>query len=130
MFATQPFNNTLVTMTVTGAQIAAALEQGFVKVDNIQALAPSEGFTYRYDMRKPEGQRVFDIRFNGQSLDPAARYRMTVNNFIAGGGDGYTVFKDGTDRVVGISDLEALEIWIDSEGARQVPEKLRVIAEK
>ena len=130
VFATQPFNNTLVTMTVTGAQIAAALEQGFVKVDNIQALAPSEGFTYRYDMRKPEGQRVFGILFNGKPLDPAARYRVTVNNFIAGGGDGYTVFKDGTDRVVGISDLEALEIWIDGEGARQVPEKLRVIAEK
>lgn len=130
VFATQPFNNILVTMTITGAQIAAALEQGFVKTDNVQALAPSEGFTYRYDLRRPKGQRVFDILLNGKPLDRAARYRVTVNNFIAGGGDGYTVFKDGTDRVVGISDLEALEIWIDSEGARQVPEKLRVIAEK
>jgi 5'-nucleotidase len=106
-FSVQPFNNDLVTMTLTGAQIDTLLEQQWVD-DNI--LQVSDGVTYTWDASGAIGSRVdpASIMFGGAVVDPAASYRVTVNNFLAGGGDGFSVLKDGTDLLVGEVDLDAL----------------------
>jgi 5'-nucleotidase len=64
-------------------------------------------------MRQPAGRRVFDIRLNGRPIDPDARYRIVVNNYLASGGDGLTAFTKGTDFTDRqILDLDALVAWI------------------
>lgn len=125
LYRTQPFNNTLVTQTMIGAQIKAVLEQGFDGNGPDQALSPSAGFTYRYDLSRPVGDRVVEISFAGRPLDMAASYRVTTNSFLAGGGDGYTVFANQRDAVIGISDIEALEAWVKGDIPRAVPQEQR-----
>jgi len=111
-FAVQPFGNSLVTMTLTGAQIDALLEQQF---DNPEAgsnriLQVSAGFTYTWSAAAPTGEKVdpATIAIGGVPVDPAAGYRVTVNSFLADGGDNFTVLVDGTDRLGGEVDLDAL----------------------
>jgi 5'-nucleotidase len=114
LFTVQPFGNTLVVKTMTGAQIKALLEQQF---DNPAAgqkriLQVSAGFTYSYDVTKPAGARIGAIQLAGAPLDPAASYRVTMNSFLATGGDGFTVFNEGTDQLGGDVDIDALEAFI------------------
>jgi 5'-nucleotidase len=111
-FAVQPFGNTLVTLTLTGAQIERLLEQQF-RARSARVLRVSRGFAYAHDPRRPPGDRVDPswITIGGAPVDPAARYRVTVNSFLAGGGDDLTVLREGTDRVGGPLDLDALEAY-------------------
>ena len=116
IFAMQPFGNNLVVKTLTGAQLKSLLEEQF-KVENGVArigslLVPSENFRFRYDLTKPQGQRIVGMTLDGKPVDPAKRYRVTVNNFLASGGDGFSVFKEGSDPFDAGLDLDALEAWL------------------
>lgn len=111
-FSVQPFGNSLVTMTLTGTQIDALLEQ--------QATAGSDGrgrtlqishsLTYSWNASAPTGSKVdiASIKINGEPIDPNGSYRVTVNSFLADGGDGFSVLVQGTDRLGGEVDLDAL----------------------
>jgi len=125
IYLTQPFGNALVTETLTGSEIKAVLEQGFDTIGPEQVLAPSAGFFYRFDRGQPVGSRITAITLDGTPLDPAASYRVTVNGFLALGGDGFTVFKAGRDAVTGPTDIEALEGWFRSASKRDVPMQAR-----
>ncbi|GAA4015005.1 bifunctional metallophosphatase/5'-nucleotidase [Sphingomonas swuensis] len=128
VFATQPFGNSLVVKTLTGAQLGALLEQGFREVNGkVQAsslLIPSAGFAYRVDVSRPAGQRIVAMTLGGRPIDPARRYRVTVNNFLASGGDGYSVLASGTDPFDAGLDLDALEAWLATNPA--VPTGARI----
>jgi 5'-nucleotidase len=126
IYAVQPFGNVLMTMDLTGAQIAAALEQQFTVPDAPEVLSVSDGFTYRLDRTKPVGQRVSDMRLDGTPIDPDARYRVTVNSFLAGGGDRFTVFAEPENKTIGPVDLDSFEAWIDGEGGRALPATDRI----
>ncbi len=126
IFAVQPFGNQLVTRTFTGAQLLAVLEQQFDSGERIQGLQVSEGFAFSYDMSKPEGARLVGASFNDEPIDPAKTYRVTMNSFLAGGGDSFTVFKDGTDSVVGPVDLDAFELWLAQVDLRLLPQTGRI----
>jgi hypothetical protein len=119
-FAVQPFGNSLVTMTVTGAQIDTLLEQQFDNpgVGQNRILQVSEGFAYSWSAAAPKGSKVdpASITLNGVPIDPAASYRITVNNFMADGGDGYLVLREGTNRLGGDVDLDALEKYFTAQG--------------
>jgi 5'-nucleotidase len=110
IFASQPFRNQLVTMTLTGKQIKDVLEQQWADPKRPRPLQVSKGFEYAWDASKPDGARIVAERMslNGKPIDAAASYRVTVNNFLADGGDGFTVFKDGTAQQFGIYDVDAL----------------------
>lgn len=112
--ATQPFGNTLVTMTLTGRQIETLLEQQWTGQPAPNILMPSEGFSYAWSRSAPDGERVAasSITIGGAAVEPDEEYRVTVNNFLAGGGDGLPVLTAGTDRVEGIVDLEALQKYL------------------
>ena len=105
LFASQPFRNQLVTLTLTGKQIKDMLEQQWLDPKRPRILQVSNGFYYAWDGAKPYGERVAADRMslNGQRIDPAGSYRVTVNNYLAVGGDGFTALKDGTAQQFGSS---------------------------
>ena len=128
IFALQPFGNNLVVKTLTGAQLKALLEQQF-KTENgttrlASLLVPSVGFGIKYNLERAEGQRITAMSLGGRPVDPAARYRVTVNNFLASGGDGFSVLAQGTDSFDAGLDLDALEAWLATNPA--VPKAGRV----
>jgi 5'-nucleotidase len=113
LFASQPFRNQLVTITLTGKQIKDMLEQQWLDPKRPRILQVSKGFAYAWDGSKSDGERVIAERMslNGQPVDPAASYRVTVNNFLFVGGDGFTVLTQGTAPQVGIYDVDALNSY-------------------
>ncbi|HVX79187.1 MAG TPA: bifunctional metallophosphatase/5'-nucleotidase [Bradyrhizobium sp.] len=110
LFASQPFRNQLVTMTLTGAQIKQALEQQWHDPKLPRILQVSSGFSYTWDNARPYGQHIIasSMSLNGTKIDPAASYRVTVNNYLSVGGDSFTALKQGTAQQVGIYDVDAL----------------------
>jgi 5'-nucleotidase len=101
-FTVQPFNNLVVTRTYTGAQVKEVLEQqfaGYAGQGTTRILQVSDGFTYSYDTTQPLGSRVSNIRLDGAPLDMGATYDVTMNDFLAAGGDGFTNLKVGTNPV-------------------------------
>ena len=124
IFEMQPFGNGLVVLSLTGDQLRRMLEQQFSS-DSYAAgvqpalMVPSEGFRFDYDLSRPRGQRIVAMTLNGRKIEPATSYGVTVNNFLASGGDGFTVLTEG--RVVADAglDLDALEAWL--KRGRAVP---------
>ena len=110
IFASQPFRNQLVTLTLTGRQIKDVLEQQWTDPKLPRILQVSRGFSYTWDGARPSGDHIIADRMalNGQPIDPAASYRVTVNNFLSVGGDGFTNLKQGTAPLVGVYDIDAL----------------------
>ena len=110
LFASQPFRNQLVTLTLTGNQIKDALEQQWLDPNRPRILQVSKGFGYTWDGAKLYGDRVVADRMslNGERIDPVASYRVTVNNFLAVGGDGFAALKQGIAAQYGGYDADAL----------------------
>jgi 5'-nucleotidase len=116
LFTTQPFSNVLTVLTCTGAQIDGILEQQWQASGTTNILQVSNGFTYTYDRAAAIGSRVnpADIRINGVVVDPATSYRVTTNNFVATGGDGFSVFTQCTNPLGGDIDLDALVRYFEA----------------
>jgi 5'-nucleotidase len=116
VFASQPFRNQLVTLTLTGNQIKNMLEQQWLDPKRPRILQLSKGFNYTWDGAKPTGERVIADRMllNGQRIDPTASYRVTVNNYLAVGGDGFTTLKEGTAPQFGGYDVDALYAYFQA----------------
>jgi 5'-nucleotidase len=115
-FTVQPFNNLVVTQTFTGAQLKDVLEQQFVGFGGQttqRILQPSAGFTYSWSASAPAGSKVTNLALNGTPIDPAAAYRVTTNDFLANGGDGFTNLTAGTDRATAPGfDVDALTAYL------------------
>jgi 5'-nucleotidase len=119
IFTVQPFGNSLVTLTLTGAQIDTLLEQQFCGTNAAapRILQPSVGFSYSYDATavgsadcaSADAVDAATIAIGGTPVTPDGTYRVTVNSFLATGGDGFTVLNAGTDRLGGALDLDAVE---------------------
>ena len=110
-FAVQPFSNIMQTITLTGAQLDAVLEQQWLPAVP-RILQISASLHYSQDLSRPVGDRVSNITVNGDAMDPALSYRVSVNNFLAAGGDGFTVFAQGTNLVGGPIDLDAFTAYL------------------
>ncbi len=114
LFAIQPFANDLVSMDLTGAQVELLLEQQWIN-QNPPKILKTSGLTYTWDAARPIGDRVIEIRdAAGTVLGAGTTYRVTVNSFMASGGDNFLVLPSGTNRVVGPVDLDALVDYIGS----------------
>lgn len=124
-FTVQPFGNSLVTMTLTGAQIKAVLETQFANClgqttfDRI--LQVSRGFSYSWSASAPCGQKVGQMAIDGVAVDLAASYRVTVNSFLADGGDAFATLKSGTQRLGGAVDTDAFEAYLQRNPAGVAP---------
>jgi 5'-nucleotidase len=112
-FTVQPFNNYLVSLTLTGQNIYDLLTQqvtgtnaGFHKV-----LQVSAGFTYELT---PTGPVDGSVMLNGTPIDKSASYRVVTNNFLQGGGDGFPAFTQGTDVYYGGLDIDAFANYLEA----------------
>ena len=125
-FTVQPFNNYLTTLDLTGAQLDCLLEQQFVTA---RTLAPSATVTYAVDPNGAvgtaadacTGTRVNALAIGGTPVDPAVTYRITVNSFLADGGDGFSVLTQGANRVVGGLDIDAFAEFLTAAGGPVAP---------
>lgn len=116
VFTVQPFQNTLVTMDLTGAQIDTLLEQQFDNptVGARRILQVSDGFSYTWDATAPTGSKVdaSTIMLHGAPIEATGTYRITVNSFLADGGDNFTVLAEGTNRFSGAVDSEVFADYV------------------
>jgi len=113
LFTVQPFGNSLVRLNLSGAQIYALLEQQWAGQPFARIMQIS-GLTYTWDNALPVGSRVLEVRKGGAAIDRAASYSVTCNNFMAAGGDNFTVFTQGAGNVGGPVDLDALISYVES----------------
>ena len=132
-FAVQPFNNLVVTQNMTGAQIKAVLEQQWAactppgRSSGNLTLQVSASFTYTYSDSAACGSHVSNMRLNGSPVDPAATYKVTLNNFIADGGDSLPAFTAGTNRVYAPGfDVDALAAYIGAAAPVSPPPLTRI----
>ena len=107
IYAVLPFNNTLVTMDLTGAQVRQVLEEG---ANSQYGVVQVSGLTWTFDADAPFGSRVTSVTLpDGTPLDPNATYRVATNNFMASGGDQFTTLTQGTNIVdTGINLVETV----------------------
>ncbi|WP_231934881.1 ExeM/NucH family extracellular endonuclease [Micromonospora viridifaciens] len=115
-FAVQPFANDVVTKSYTGAQIKQVLEEQW-QPDGASRpvlwLGVSKGFSYTYNPEAPKGSRITSVKLNGTPLDPSGTYRVTVNSFLAAGGDNFTTLGKGTNpATTGDNDLTMLVSYL------------------
>jgi len=116
VFTMQPFGNSLVVMTLTGAELRQMLEdQQRPGRESALFLIPSSSLSYGWASKAPHGQRVQNLRVGGQPVDPAANYRFTVNSFLAEGGDGIAMLRNGRNRLGGELDIDALILHLRSQ---------------
>ncbi|WP_442814367.1 bifunctional metallophosphatase/5'-nucleotidase [Streptomyces sp. NBC_01808] len=124
-FTVQPFSNTVNLTSLTGEQLLQVLREQVSGANEAapKILQPSAGLTYTLDFTKSGADRIVadSVRLDGQPLDPAATYRVAVNSFLAGGGDGFPTLADGTDPLVGGDDLAALEGYLTANSSADKP---------
>ncbi|MEN9891226.1 MAG: hypothetical protein RLY78_1521 [Pseudomonadota bacterium] len=123
-FTVQPFGNSLVTMTLSGAQIQTLLETQFVGCNGQtveRMLQVSDGFRYSYAANNGCGLRVTGMTLNGVAIQPTASYRVTVNSFLADGGDGFAVLTQGGNRLGGDVDTDAFEKYLQANPSGVAP---------
>jgi 5'-nucleotidase len=122
VFAMQPFGNSLVVMTLTGAELKQLLEdQQRPGRTSPLFLIPSSSMTYSWNASAPYGQRVRDLRVGGVPVELARDVRLTVNSFLAEGGDGVSMLTRGRQRLGGALDLDALVAHLSSAGPTPDP---------
>jgi len=109
-FTVQPFNNYLVSLTMTGAQIKTLLTQQWsgVNAGSPKILQVSKGFAYTYS-----GTTLSSVTLNGAPLEDATQYRIVTNNFLADGGDGFPAFTQGTGKYFGGLDIDAFANYLE-----------------
>jgi len=104
-----PFDSTLTTFTLTGVQLAEALENSVSRLPQASGrFLQVSGLSYVFDPMAPVGSRVKEIRVSGHLLDPTRRYSVVADQFLAEGGDGYAVFlraSDKRDRQIPLRDV-------------------------
>ena len=130
------YDNTLVVLDVTGGQLRDALEHSarFFK-DFVPGRTPAElvderipdynfdvaeGVTYDLDISRPQGQRIVNLRFHGQPVTPAQRFRLATNNYRVNGGGGYVMYRGATEVYRSSQEIREMIIeWVERH--HQIP---------
>ncbi|WP_432115153.1 bifunctional metallophosphatase/5'-nucleotidase [Streptomyces sp. S1] len=124
-YTVQPFTNMMTAVDLTGAQLVTALQQQVsgANLASPKILQVSKGFTYTLDMTKAGADRIVvsSVRLNGEPIDPAKTYRVAMNEFLSGGGDGFAVLKDHKNKLVGASDLDMFTAYLTAHSSASAP---------
>lgn len=124
-FTVQPFTNMMNVVDLTGAQVITALQQQVSGSNEAKPriLQISRGLTYTLDMTKTGAARVdvASIKLNGAAIDPAKTYRVAMNEFLAGGGDGFAALGQGKNKLVGASDLDVFNAYLAKNTSADKP---------
>ncbi len=127
-FTVQPFGNTLVVKTLTGSQIQRLLEQQFTVATPPRILQVSSTLSYKWASSRPAGDKVDDssVMIGNQAVDLFKSYRVEMNSFLADGGDGFSVFKEGTNQLGGEVDLDAFGRYMMAHSPVSPPPLTRI----
>ncbi|MFD8973080.1 MULTISPECIES: bifunctional metallophosphatase/5'-nucleotidase [unclassified Streptomyces] len=124
-YTVQPFTNMMTAVDLTGAQLVTTLQQ---QVSGLNLASPkilqvSKNFTYTLDMTKTGADRIVvdSVRLNGEAIDPAKTYRVAMNEFLSGGGDGFAVLKEHKNKLVGASDLDMFTAYLAAHSSAAAP---------
>ncbi|RJY10011.1 bifunctional metallophosphatase/5'-nucleotidase [Aurantiacibacter aquimixticola] len=123
--AMAPFGNAVTVLSLTGGEIAELLEGQWCDEGGLASaceslLVPSDALRYTVDRAAPAGERVAGITLAGQPLDLQRTYRVATNSFLAGGGDGFSIFTEARDpKIVGF-DIDGIEAYV-ARGTVSVP---------
>ncbi len=124
-FTVQPFGNTLVTKTMTGDMIRRLLQQQYLgcsAATSVRILQISSSFKYEAAPSAAAcADKIGRMWINGAEVQPTTSYRVTMNNFLATGGDGFTVFNEGTNPLGGAVDLDAFAAYFGTFGSAGIP---------
>lgn len=122
-YTVHPFNNALIVMDLTGAEIKELLEQQWLEVDTDHQLSHSNGFTYQWDRRRSPGDLIVagSLKLNGEPLVAERSYRVVTNQYLADGGGGLSVFQRGRNRSTQLLDVEALINYLKSAAPVDAP---------
>ncbi|MEE1942627.1 5'-nucleotidase C-terminal domain-containing protein [Streptomyces sp. TRM 70361] len=124
-FTVQPFSNTVNVLTLSGEQLLTVLREQVSGANEAspKILQVSGGFTYTLDLTRSGADRIVadSVRLNGEPIDPSASYRVAVNSFLAGGGDGLATLAEGTEPLVGGDDLAALSDYLTANSSAADP---------
>ncbi|WP_371537123.1 5'-nucleotidase C-terminal domain-containing protein [Streptomyces sp. NBC_01023] len=124
-FTVQPFTNMMNVVDLTGAQLLTALQQQVSGGNEAspKILQVSKGLTYTLDLTKSGADRVVadTVKLNGTAIDPAATYRVAMNEFLAGGGDGFAALGQGKNKLVGASDLDVFNAYLTANSSASAP---------
>jgi 5'-nucleotidase len=132
-FTVQPFGNSLVTKTMTGDQIRRVLQQQFAPCSpnpsgGNRILQVSSTFTYESDPNAAAcADKIGRMWVNGVAVQPTDTFRVTMNNFLATGGDSFTVFNEGTDALGGAQDIDAFVSYFGAHSPVAVPPLDRIV---
>jgi 5'-nucleotidase len=137
LFNVMPFNNNLVTMDLSGRQLLRLLEQQWESPQPAggRVMSVSKGFSYTWDANQPEGapagsgRRIVpgSMTLNGASIEYDKTYRITVNNFMASGGDNFTVLMQGTNQQAGEIDSVVAKLYFRVKGIVNAPALDRIL---
>jgi 5'-nucleotidase len=133
-FTVQPFGNSLVTKTMTGDMLRRVLEQQFAGCagqSTQKIMQVSSTLTYQSNPAAATcAGKIGEIRVNGAVVTPATSMRVTMNNFMASGGDGFTVFNEGTNALGGAQDIDAFAAYLTAQGSTgtSVPALNRIVS--
>ncbi|ALC22312.1 bifunctional metallophosphatase/5'-nucleotidase [Streptomyces pristinaespiralis] len=124
-FTVQPFTNMMNVVDLTGAQLITTLQQQVSGPNEAspKILQVSEGFTYTLDLTKTGADRIVvdSVKLNGEAIVPSKTYRVAMNEFLAGGGDGFSVLKEHTNKLVGASDLDVFNAYLAANSSADAP---------
>ena len=123
-FSVQPFNNFVVSMDLTGAQIKALLNQQWNGSNEAsKKILQVSGLSYTWDTSEAalaDTDALVDVMVDEDGddttpmvpLEDATTYRVVANNFLSDGGDGFSGFKDGTSKLIGGLDIDSLRTFL------------------
>ncbi|GHJ97395.1 5'-nucleotidase [Streptomyces sp. NE5-10] len=124
-YTVQPFTNMMTTVDLTGAQLVTALQQQVsgANLASPKILQVSKNFTYTLDLTKAGADRIVvgSVRLNGEPIDPSKSYRVAMNEFLTGGGDGFPALASGTNKLVGASDLDVFIAYLTANSSAAEP---------
>ncbi|WP_106402354.1 bifunctional metallophosphatase/5'-nucleotidase [Actinocorallia populi] len=124
-FAVQPFGNLMQVVTLTGARLDALLEQQWTAA-RTAVLQPSASLSYTATLGNPFGDRVSGIEIDGEPVTGTGTYRVAATSFLVGGGDGFSVFTQGTAPWSGPMDLDAFTAHLGSASPVSPPATGRI----
>ena len=124
-----PFGNQLTVLELTGKELKGAIEHG---LSGGGFLLPSKGFEYTFNINAATGKQLVSAKLNGVEIKDDQKYRVTVNNFTASGGDGHVILRDakGTRIETGLLDLDALIDYFKANAPVKMTNEGRVKAIK
>lgn len=125
LYAVQPFGNGVIRLKMTGEQIRQVLQQQWQNrpAGDVKKLFVSDGFSYEWHQKAVVAEQIQNLRLHGELLSNEKMYTVIVNSFLADGGDGFTVFRQASERALIGRDLDAMESYIREAGKKieQIP---------